>query len=78
MSEISTVQLADCERTLIDEIASGAPQRSVAMTYALALRSSERPSINWKRVNQAIITRWSRSGLARIKQWAWSGKCFND
>lgn len=69
------VQLANCTQTLLNEIASrDFNQKSVAMTYALALRSSE--TTDWPTVNNAIIERWSRSGLNRIKEWAWSGKCF--
>jgi hypothetical protein len=33
-----------------------------------------REKIDWKKVNEAIIDRWSISGLQYIKQKAWSGK----
>jgi len=50
-------------------------QRDIAKTYALALRSSE--ETDWKKVNTAIIQRWSVSGLETIKKMAWSGSCFS-
>jgi len=70
------IELANCTRTLLDEIADkDFKQRSIARTYALALRSSER--VDWQTVNMAIIERWSISGLERIKKLAWSGRCFD-
>ena len=69
------IELADCEATLLREIADGTlRQRDIAQTYALALRSSE--PVDWRKVNHAIVARWSFSGLERIKTLAWSGRCF--
>jgi len=65
-----TIELCCCTRILLDEISNKQlHQRDVALTYALALRSSE-PK-DWTVINEAIIRRWSRSGLERIKQMAW-------
>ncbi len=69
------IELANCTENLLSEIA--APEmkrRDVARTYALAMRSSE--PTDWKRVNAAIMERWSRAALEWIKQQAHSGKCF--
>lgn len=74
-------ELCDCENTLLREIRDKAfKQKSIAMTYALAMRSSEMKDglIDWAKVNQAIIGRWSNSGLERIKKMAHSGSCFNN
>jgi hypothetical protein len=49
-------------------------RKDVAQTYALAIRSSE--SVDWSKVNTAIINRWSPYALKWIKEQAWSGKCF--
>ena len=68
------LELACCTETLLDEIAQGAPRKAVAQTYRLAMQSSL--PTDWKRVNEAIIARWSVSGLTWIKKHAWSGKCF--
>ena len=74
MSE-GTFELTGCEAMLLREIANRKMhQRDIAQTYALSMRSSEK--INWARVNLAIIERWSRSGLERVKTMAWSGKCW--
>ncbi len=67
------MELAACEATLLREIADqGTKRKSVALTYALALRSSEREGIDWKKVNRAIVERWCRSGLSWIKRRAWA------
>ena len=73
-----TVEMVNCEETLLAEIAEPVcKRRDVAQTYRLAMESSERDRIDWKRVNEAIIARWSRSALEYIKQQAHSGKCFS-
>lgn len=71
------MELMCCESTLLDEIAIPEMKRkNIAQTYALALKSSERNSIDWAKVNKAIMNRWSLSGLKYIKEMAHSGKCF--
>ena len=73
------VELACCESTLLSEIADKRfKQKSIAKTYALAIRSSERDQVDWLKVNKAIIARWSMAGLERILKMAWSGSCFNE
>ncbi len=70
-------ELANCEETLLGEIANQCFKRlDVAKTYCLALRSSEARTVDWGKVNRAIIARWSVSGLNWIKTQAYSGKCF--
>lgn len=69
------VELANCERMLLEEIADkDMKRRDVAQTYALALKSSEK--VDWAKVNAAIVARWSVSALAWIKERAWTGKAF--
>ena len=71
------VELVNTTALLMQEIADKrVKRRSVAMTYALAIRSSEKT--DFRAVNKAIIERWSVSGLDWIKKQAWSGKCFLD
>ncbi len=68
-------ELCNCTQVLLNEIGmKKIKQKAVACTYALALKSSD--STDWAAVNKAIINRWSLSGLKRIKEMAWSGKCF--
>lgn len=72
-----TIELASCESTLLREIADKKMKRKdIAQTYALALKSSESNSVDWAKVNKAIMDRWSKSALTWIKERAWSGKCF--
>lgn len=75
-SELGTMELTCCEMVICNEIEQGANQKEVARSYALALRSSW--PTDWKRVNEAIVARWSKAGLERIKKLAWSGKCFAE
>ena len=72
------MELMCCESTLLSEIAMPEIKRKhLAMTYALAMRSSDK-NIDWAKVNKAIMERWSFSGLKYIKEMAHSGKCFDE
>ena len=69
------IELSDPTGTMLQEIAdTRCKRKTVAKTYALALRGSVEP--DWGAVNRAIIERWSVSALEWIKTQAWSGKCF--
>lgn len=71
MSDIK-MELACCESTLLSEIPMKELKRDdIALTYCLALRSSESNKIDWAKVNTAIMNRWSKSGLIYIKERAW-------
>lgn len=58
------------EQTVEGEIAAGAKRQDVAETYALALRYC--PGADFKRINTAILNRWSVSALRWIKERAWA------
>ena len=49
------------------------PQRDVALTMAMAMKSEAEgvDRIDWERVAQAALDRWSPSGWRRIKERAW-------
>ena len=69
-TEVYHVELACCTQTLLREIAEPLTTRdSLALTYALAIRSSE--VVDWEAVNAAIRERWSASALNYIKRRAW-------
>jgi thymidine phosphorylase len=65
-------------KTILREIAMPEmKRRSIAMTYALCMRSAAAgEAVDWAAINKAIMDRWSVSGLAWIKTQAASGKCF--
>ena len=71
-----TLNLMCADMVIENEIKQGLIQKDIAQTYALALRSEE--FVDWKKINNMIIDRWSITGLERIKKLAWSGKCFED
>jgi hypothetical protein len=48
----------------------------IAQSYALSLRSGEYYKIDWDKIDAAIAARWGTKSLQRIKNKAWSGKCF--
>lgn len=63
------IELADCTNVLLDEIAmQEAKRKDIALTYRLAMQSSE--DVDWAKVNRAIIDRWSFSALKYIKEMA--------
>jgi hypothetical protein len=64
------LELADCTNTLLNEISRKETTReSLASTYGLAIISSE--EVDFKRVNAAIIERWSEYALNYIITKAW-------
>lgn len=66
-----TIELRDCEQMLLREIADQRmTQASVGLTYAMAICSSECRTIDWPVVNRAIMDRWPRGGLMRVKKFA--------
>jgi hypothetical protein len=71
-----TMELVCCADVILNEIKQGGTQKQIAQTYALALRSTW--PTDWKAINEAIIARWSPKALGRIKNMAWSGKCFDQ
>ena len=46
-------------------------RREVAEVYALGVRLRAYNILDWRRVNTAIVERWSVSGLTWIKREAW-------
>lgn len=69
--------LTGCEALILREVDDSRMKRKdVAQTYRLCMESTE--AIDWKKVNAAIMERWSMSGLIWIKKQAHSGRCFED
>jgi len=66
------INLTDCTAAILSEIADNMPQKCVALTYAMALRSERAGADNpdWRRINGAIVDCWSACGLDRIKRRA--------
>lgn len=67
------VTLADPTGTIERECADKVfTQKSVALTYVLAMSAEQHGvPVDWKRANAAIRSRWSLSGLERVKKMAW-------
>jgi hypothetical protein len=67
-----TIELACCESVLLNEISwPETKQKSLAITYAMSICSSESRTIDWAKVNAAIEKRWSKSAVTRVKEMAW-------
>ena len=66
------ISLVDCTRVICVEVAAGATQKDVALTYAMSMVSEARgmDDPDWKAINGAILSRWKMSGLERIKKRA--------
>lgn len=67
-----TAFMLDVERVIEDEIAAGATQKSVALSYAFGLRNEfvGNMKVDWPRINGAIAKRWPGK-LERVKTIAW-------
>jgi len=62
--------MLDCENVIMQELSDKRIKRKgIALTYAFAIESDE--EINFKRINEAIMKRWSKAGLIWIKTLAW-------
>jgi hypothetical protein len=49
-------------------------QKDVAMTYRLCMEAEKAgKEVDWYKINTTIISRWSKSGLKKIKESAWRG-----
>lgn len=70
------VEMVCCQEAILEELANNETQREIAKTYWFAIRSSW--PTDWKVVNAAIVAKFGSNGLERIKEMAWSGKCFDD
>lgn len=46
-------------------------QKHIILEYACLLSFGQHWKFDWTAINNAIIDRWSRSGLERIKAAAW-------
>ena len=66
------INLTGCTDAILSEIADNMPQKCVALTYAMAFRSEAAgaDSPDWRRINGAIMDRWSARVLDRIKRRA--------
>ena len=77
MSDKWEVRMLNPEDTILEEIQMrGIKQKDIAQTYAFLLKDPDAGDLDWRTINQAIIDRWSVSGLERIKKMAWDGSCF--
>ena len=70
---MSMLEIVCTTDTIIEEIALDIPRKSVALTYAMLMRSQgrggDRP--DWPRINKAIIEKWGLVGLEAVKKRAW-------
>lgn len=65
-----TVTMLDVEELALQEIADKKCTRNnVALTLAFGLRQND--TLNWSKLNKAMIERWSRSGRDYIMKRAW-------
>ncbi len=68
------INLVCCSQVILREIADKQmKQKDIALTYAMAIKSKHEKAddFEWGPINEAIIARWSMSGLERIKKRAW-------
>ena len=69
-SDNFTLELLCCENTILNEIEhKECKRKDIALTYYLCMNASD--EIDWGKINEAIIERWSFSGLEYIKKEAY-------
>lgn len=68
------INLVCCTQVLLQNLgAKECRQKDIALVYAMAIKSEHQKADvpDWKTINEAILKRWSMSGLDRIKKRAW-------
>lgn len=66
------VEIVNPTEQLLSEIANPKLRRKdVAQTFALVLKYGQRDQVDWPKVCQAAVERWSMSGWTWIKSKAW-------
>ena len=64
------IELMNLERVILEEINTKAfKQKDIAQTYSFVIKQNY--PIDIKKINKAIVNRWSLSGLNTIKKLAW-------
>ena len=64
------LELINPQKLILEELQNTAfVKRSIASTYAHCIIQQE--DVDFRVVNNAIINRWSKSGLVRQKEKAW-------
>ncbi len=65
-------KLVHAQEGILEEIANPKITRNVvALTFAYCIRQRDEDEIDFKKINQAILARWSLSSLDYIKKRAW-------
>jgi hypothetical protein len=69
------IYMTACTFVLLNEIENlKLPQKDVALTFAMALKSEAAgvDKVDWERVGSAAVKRWSPSGWVRVKERGWA------
>lgn len=63
------INMVCCTWVIKNEIRQGMRQKDIALSYVMAMRSEADGDDNpdWKAINEAIIAKWGRRGLTRVK-----------
>ena len=66
--------MMDCERVIREECERGATQKSVALSYAFAIRADAAgiEKQDWPKLHAPIRARWGDKGVERVKRKAWA------
>lgn len=73
MADEFEINLVCCTHVICNEIARGVRQKDIALSYALAIKSEaqQADAPDWKTINDAIVARWGKRGMTRVKNAAW-------
>ena len=67
------INLICCTDTILGELESGLSRKSVALSYAMAMKSAAQKADapDWPKINHAILAKWGPKGLESVKKRAW-------
>ena len=75
METFDVIYMTACTFVLCNEIETlKLTQKEVALTFAMALRSEAAgiDKVDWRKVGEAAVKRWSASGWSRVKELGWA------
>lgn len=67
------INMVCCTMVICNEIERGIPQRDIALSFAMALKSEAQgaDAPDWEKIADAALKRWGPSGWRRLKERGW-------
>lgn len=71
INDSGNITAVDWEAWILNELEMPLKQADVAKTYSYIIQANAAHHYDIAKINTAIIKRWSKVGLRRVKEMAW-------